>query len=110
MPATKKSAKKAATAKPAKKSVAPKAAKTASKKDSKKDKPDLAVVFAALRKLLGSFKGEISTENQHAPASFDKSCGMIFSVRFALQGDDWSSDSYKVTDCSQERVWTPKDP
>jgi hypothetical protein len=55
------------------------------------------------------FEGEISTEAQRSDSSFDKECGLIFSVRFALQGDDWSSDSYKLTDCSQERVWTPKD-
>jgi hypothetical protein len=53
MPAAK-TAKKAAPAKPVKKS--------ATKKASKKDKPDLAAVFAALRKLLESFKGEVITE------------------------------------------------
>lgn len=56
------------------------------------------------------FEGEISTDAQRSDTSFDKECGLIFSVRFALQGDDWSSDSYKLTDCSQQRVWTPKDP
>jgi hypothetical protein len=34
----------------------------AKKMASKKDKPDLAVVFAALRKLLQSFKGDINVE------------------------------------------------
>jgi hypothetical protein len=65
MPAAK-TAKRAGTAKPARKSatkkVAQKTSKKASKKTLKKDKPDLAVVFAALRKLLESFKGEIATE------------------------------------------------
>lgn len=56
------------------------------------------------------FEGEISTDAQRSDTSFDKECGLIFSVRFALQGDGWSSDSYKLTDCSQQRVWTPKDP
>jgi hypothetical protein len=40
-------------------------------------------------------------DGQRSDTSFDKECGLIFSVRFALQGDDWSSDSYKLTDCSQ---------
>jgi hypothetical protein len=56
------------------------------------------------------FEGEVSTEAQRSDTSINKECGLIFSVRFALQGDDWSSDSYKLTDCSQERVWWPKDP
>jgi len=53
MPAAK-TVKKAASAKSAKKS--------ATKKASKKAKPDLAIVFAALRKLLQSFEGEITAE------------------------------------------------
>jgi hypothetical protein len=65
MPAAK-TAKKAVTAKPDRKSatkrVAKKTSKKASKKASTKDKPDLAVVFLALRKLLESFKGAITTE------------------------------------------------
>lgn len=68
MPAAK-TAKKAVPAKSAKKpaakktvqSVSKKAPKTASPRTSKA-KADLAPVFAALRKLLQSFKGEISTE------------------------------------------------
>lgn len=56
------------------------------------------------------FEGEVSTEAQQSSTSFNKECGLIFSVRFALQGDDWHSDSYKLTDCAQERVWWPKDP
>jgi hypothetical protein len=38
------------------------ATKKLAQKALKKDKPDLALVFAALRKLLESFKGEITTE------------------------------------------------
>jgi hypothetical protein len=61
MPAAK-TAKKAGTAKPARKSATKKVAPKASKKVSKKDKPDLAVVFAALRKLLESVSSEISIQ------------------------------------------------
>jgi hypothetical protein len=53
MPAAK-TVKKAASAKAAKKSV--------TRKVSKKAKPDLAAVFAALRKLLEPFKGDIIVE------------------------------------------------
>lgn len=63
MPAAKTS-RKATSAKPVKKKSPPKknASKAVSKTVSKNAKPDLAVVFVALRKLLQSFKGEIITE------------------------------------------------
>ena len=56
------------------------------------------------------FEGDISTDAQDAMPKGSVDCGMIFSVRFALVGDDWHSDSYKLTDCTRERVWYPKSP
>src|ERR1700743_178334 len=67
MPAAK-TAKKNASAKPvkkkapAKKTASKAVSKSFSKTASKNAKPDLNVVFAALRKLLGSFKGEVTTQ------------------------------------------------
>ncbi len=55
------------------------------------------------------FEGDISSDEQDALPKGSVDCGLIFSVRFALVGDDWHSDSYKLTDCTRERVWTPKD-
>ena len=56
------------------------------------------------------FEGEISTDAQDAMPAGSADCGLIFAVRYELVGDDWHSDSYKLTDCTQERVWYPKDP
>jgi hypothetical protein len=55
------------------------------------------------------FEGEISTDAQDAMPAGSVSCGLIFAVRFQLVGNDWHSDSYKLTDCTQERVWWPSD-
>ena len=54
------------------------------------------------------FTGEISTDAQDAMTQ-RPDCGLIFDVRFQLVGNDWHSDSYKLTDCTQERVWWPSD-
>jgi hypothetical protein len=56
------------------------------------------------------FEGEISTDAQDALPAGSVDCGLIFSVRYQLIGNDWHSDSYKLTDCTQERVWYPKGP
>jgi len=57
---------------------------------------------------VANFEGEISTDAQDAmKGSVD--CGLIFAVRFQIVGDDWHSDSYKLTDCTQQRVWWPSD-
>ena len=55
------------------------------------------------------FEGEISTDAQDAMRQASADCGMIFAVRFQLVGNDWHSDSYKLTDCTQQRVWWPSD-
>lgn len=55
------------------------------------------------------FEGDISTDAEDAMPKNSVDCGMIFSVRFSIVGNDWHSDSYKLTDCTQERVWYPKD-
>jgi hypothetical protein len=55
------------------------------------------------------FEGDISTDDEDALPKGSVDCGLVFSVRFALVGDDWHSDSYKLTDCTRERVWYPKD-
>ncbi len=55
------------------------------------------------------FEGEISTDAEDALPAGSVDCGLIFAVRYELVGDDWHSDSYKLTDCTQERVWYPKD-
>ena len=54
------------------------------------------------------FAGEISTDAQDAMKG-NADCGLIFDVRFQIVGNDWHSDSYKLTDCTQERVWWPAD-
>jgi len=54
------------------------------------------------------FEGEISTDAQDAMKG-SAECGLIFDVRFQIVGSDWHSDSYKLTDCTQERVWWPSD-
>jgi hypothetical protein len=58
---------------------------------------------------IAMFEGEISTDAQDALPAGSADCGLIFSVRYQLIGNDWHSDSYKLTDCTQERVWYPKD-
>ena len=55
------------------------------------------------------FAGEISTDAQDAMRGQKADCGLIFDVRFQLVGNDWHSDSYKLTDCTQQRVWWPVD-
>ena len=55
------------------------------------------------------FEGDISTDAEDAMPNGIVDCGMIFSVRFFIVGNDWHSDSYKLTDCTKERVWYPKD-
>ncbi len=55
------------------------------------------------------FEGDISTDAEDAMPKGSVDCGMIFSVRFSIVGNDWHSDSYKLTDCTKERVWYPKD-
>jgi hypothetical protein len=57
---------------------------------------------------IANFEGEISTDAQDAMKG-KADCGMIFAVRFQLIGSDWHSDSYKLTDCTQQRVWWPVD-
>ena len=57
---------------------------------------------------IANFEGEISTDAQDAMKE-KPDCGMIFAVRFQLIGNDWHSDSYKLTDCTQQRVWWPVD-
>ncbi len=57
---------------------------------------------------IANFEGEISTDAQDAMGG-KADCGMIFAVRFQLVGSDWHSDSYKLTDCTQQRVWWPSD-
>jgi hypothetical protein len=57
---------------------------------------------------LANFEGEISTDAQDAMKS-KADCGLVFAVRFQIVGNDWHSDSYKLTDCTQERVWWPAD-
>lgn len=59
---------------------------------------------------IAMFEGEISTDAQDAMPAGSVECGLIFTVRFQLIGNDWHSDSYKLTDCTQERVWYPKNP
>ena len=54
------------------------------------------------------FTGEISTDAQDALRE-KPDCGLIFDVRFQIVGSDWHSDSYKLTDCTQHRVWWPGD-
>lgn len=56
------------------------------------------------------FEGDISTDDEDALPKGSVDCGLIFSVRFDLAGDDWHSDSYKLTDCTRERVWYPIEP
>ena len=57
---------------------------------------------------VANFEGEISTDAQDAMKG-NVDCGMIFAVRFQIVGDGWHSDSYKLTDCTQQRVWWPSD-
>ena len=57
---------------------------------------------------IATFEGEISTDAQDAMKEKSE-CGMVFAVRFQLVGNDWHSDSYKLTDCTQQRVWWPVD-
>lgn len=59
---------------------------------------------------IAMFEGEISTGAQDAMPAGSVDCGLIFTVRFQLIGNDWHSDSYKLTDCTQERVWYSKEP
>lgn len=58
---------------------------------------------------IATFEGELSTDAQDAMPKGSVDCGMIFNVRFQLIGNDWHSDSYKLTDCTQQRVWWPAD-
>lgn len=58
---------------------------------------------------VATFEGELSTDAQDAMPKGSVDCGMIFDVRFQIVGSDWHSDSYKLTDCTQQRVWWPVD-
>ena len=58
---------------------------------------------------IATFEGELSTDAQEAMPKGSVDCGMIFDVRFEVVGNDWHSDSYKLTDCTQQRVWWPVD-